>query len=271
MLSPAVKVLQEWGLEPVLSPNLFRVQDQFAGSDEERAADLQQMLDDPSIKAIISARGGYGTIRIVDQLDFSLFKKQPKWIIGYSDITVLHSHLHTLGFETLHATMPVNFGVNEEATLSLKNMLFGSNASYTFGPHTLDRRGNASGPLVGGNLSLLYALNGSISDIDTTGKILFLEDLDEYLYHVDRMMVSMKRSGKLKGLAGLIVGGMTEMKDNEIPFGKTAEQIVFDAVKDYDYPVCFDFPAGHVDRNLAMILGRRVNLKVDKNKSSLAF
>lgn len=261
-LQPAIDILQNWGLEVVLGKNIFNADHQFSGTDEERAADLQSMLDDTSIKAVISARGGYGTVRIIDKLDFSTFKKHPKWIIGYSDITVLHSHIHNMGIQTLHATMPINFKVNEEATETLRKALFGEEIHYSFEPHALNKNGKAEGILVGGNLSLLYALCGSNSDIETNGKILFIEDLDEYLYHIDRMMMNLKRSGKLSGLAGLIVGGMSDMKDNAVPFGKTAEAIILDAVKEYNYPVCFHFPCGHIDRNLAIVLGRKVELEV---------
>jgi muramoyltetrapeptide carboxypeptidase len=267
-LEYAVGLFNSWGLEVVFGKNLFNEEHQFSGSDEERASDLQEMLNDHSINAVISARGGYGTIRIIDKIDWTAFRKQPKWIIGYSDITVLHSHIHNCGIETLHATMPVNFSKNSEATETLRKALFGEKLSYEVESHPLNRKGNAEGQLVGGNLSLLYALTGSISDIDTTDKILFIEDLDEYLYHVDRMMMNLKRSGKLSGLAGLIVGGMTDMKDNSIPFGKTAEEIIMDAVKEYDYPVCFNFPAGHVDRNLALIMGKELGLEVE-NKAPL--
>jgi muramoyltetrapeptide carboxypeptidase len=225
------------------------------------------MFDDTSVKAVISARGGYGTIRIIDKIDFTTFKKHPKWMIGYSDITVLHSHIYNLGFETLHATMPINFAVNAEATETLRKALFGEKLSYEAEKHSLNRTGIAEAELVGGNLSLLYALTGSASDLDTKGKILFIEDLDEYLYHIDRMMMNLKRSGKLENLVGLIVGGMTDMKDNAVSFGKTAEEIILDAVKEYDYPVCFNFPAGHIDRNLVLIIGRKVKLEVTAKNS----
>lgn len=269
-LQPAIDILYSWGLEVVLSKNLFNTDNQYSGTDDERADDLQMMLDDSSVKAIISARGGYGTIRIIDKLDFTSFQKSPKWIIGYSDITVLHSHIHNFGIETIHATMPINFTKNEEATESLRKVLFGEIINYKIESHPLNRKGIAEGEIVGGNLSLLYALSGSDSDIDTKGKILFIEDLDEYLYHIDRMMMQLKRAGKLDNLAGLIVGGMTEMKDNLIPFGKTAEQIIIDVIKEYNYPVCFNFPAGHIDRNLAIIMGRNVKLTVNgKNTLSI--
>ncbi|MBA3706658.1 MAG: LD-carboxypeptidase [Bacteroidetes bacterium] len=264
-MAPAIAILKGWGLNVVLSKNLFKSNNQFSGKDEERTADLQGMLDDTSIKAIISARGGYGTLRIIDKINFEKFKKNPKWIIGYSDITVLHSHIHNLGIETLHATMPINFTKNKEATESLRKVLFGEKLNYEIKSHPLNRKGNATGQLVGGNLSLLHALTGSVSDIDTKGKILFIEDLDEYLYHIDRMMLNLKRAGKLKNLKGLVVGGMNDMKDNAIPFGKTAEEIILDAVKEYKYPVCFNFPAGHVERNLTLYLGRKVKLNVDEN------
>ncbi|MES2394373.1 MAG: LD-carboxypeptidase [Bacteroidota bacterium] len=261
-IQSAIDIFNAWGLEVVLSKNLFNVDNQFSGTDDERADALQIMLNDDSIKAIISARGGYGTIRIIDKINFTNFKKHPKWIIGYSDITVLHSHINNFGIETLHATMPINFAKNAEATETLRKALFGEQLNYQFESHPLNRKGEAEAELIGGNLSLIYALTGSVSDIDTKGKILFIEDLDEYLYHIDRMMLNLKRSGKLDHLAGLIIGGMTDMKDNTIPFGKTAEEIITDAVKEYDYPVCFNFPAGHVEKNLALYFGRKVKLKV---------
>jgi len=268
-LQPAIDTFKRWGLEVVLSKNLFGSDHQFSGTDAERAADLQSALDDDSIKAVISARGGYGTMRIVDQIDFTKFKQHPKWIIGYSDITVLHSHIHNFGIETMHATMPINFPVNAEAVETMQKLLFGEKLAYQMEKHPLNKTGVAEAQVVGGNLSLLYALTGSASSIHTKGKILFIEDLDEYLYHIDRMMLSLKRYGKLSDLAGLVVGGMTDMKDNQIPFGKTAEEIILDAVKDYNYPVCFNFPAGHVNRNLALVLGRRMKLVVGDTTSSL--
>jgi muramoyltetrapeptide carboxypeptidase len=269
-IQPAIDILKIWGLEVVLSKNLFKSDNQFSGTDNERAEDLQMMLDDASVRAIISARGGYGTIRIIDKIDFTKFKQHPKWIVGYSDITVLHSHIHNLGVETLHATMPINFTKNVEATESLRKALFGEQLIYEIENHPQNKKGICEGELVGGNLSLLYALTGSVSDINTEGKILFIEDLDEYLYHIDRMMLNLKRSGKLNHLAGLLVGGLTDMKDNAIPFGKTVEEIILDAVKEYNYPVCFNFPAGHVDRNMAICLGKNIQLKIE-SKVTLTF
>jgi len=263
-LQPAIEIITAWGLKVVLPKNIFCVDNQFAGTDDERAADLQWALDDANIKAVICARGGYGTVRIVDKLDFTNFVKHPKWIVGYSDITVLHQHINqNFGIASLHATMPINFAKNTEATETLRKALFGEELNYTIHAHALNRNGEASGELIGGNLSLIYALCGSKSDIDTKGKILFIEDLDEYLYHIDRMMMNLKRSGKLQHLAGLIVGGMSDMKDNTVAFGKTAEEIIIDAVKEYNFPVCFDFPAGHIDRNLALVMGGVVKLEVN--------
>lgn len=262
-LGPAIQTFTEWGLEVVLGKNLFETDNQYAGTDAQRTADLQEMLDDPEIKAIVCARGGYGTARIIDDIDFTNYTLWPKWIAGYSDITVLHSHIHTnLGIETMHAIMPLNFPGTPEAMDSLKKALFGEEISYNLDPHPFNRPGSCSGQLVGGNLSILYSINNTASDIDTTNKILFIEDLDEYLYHIDRMMMNLRRSGKLENLAGLIVGGMTEMNDNEVPFGKTAYEIIAEAIIPYSYPVIFNFPAGHISDNRVLILGRRSEMTV---------
>ena len=266
----AFDIFKSWGLETVVGKNLFNQDHQFSGTDDERAEDLQSMLDDPSVKAIIGARGGYGTLRIIDKIDFTKFRKSPKWVVGYSDITVLHSHIHNLGIQVIHGTMPINFSKNGEALETLRKTLFGEELHYEIGSNDLNRKGNGEGELVGGNLSLLYALTGSVSDLNTKGKILFIEDLDEYLYHIDRMMVSLKRSGKFDQLAGLIVGGMTDMKDNTIPFGKNAEEIILDNVKEFKFPVCFNFPAGHIDRNLALIFGKKMKLSINHNGASLS-
>ncbi|MBI2270286.1 MAG: LD-carboxypeptidase [Bacteroidetes bacterium] len=261
---PALNKLHEWGLEIELGKHIFNENFQFAGTDDDRTADLQKMLDDRSIKLIISARGGYGMLRIIDKLDFKIFSKHPKWIVGYSDITVLHAHIHrNYGIETVHAIMANIFDKNEEAVDTLRKALFNEPLSYRVESHLLNRKGKAEGEVIGGNLSLLYALSASRSDIDTKGKLLFIEDLNEYLYHIDRMMMNLKRAGKLKGLAGLVVGGMTDMKDNPNPFGKTAEEIIFEAVSEYNYPVCFNFPAGHIEKNLALVFGRKARFSVD--------
>ena len=266
-MRPAIEVLSKWGLEVVLGENLFKEQNQFSGTTEQRTSDLQKALDDEIIKAVFCARGGYGTVQIIDELDFSKFIESPKWIEGYSDVTVLHNHINqNFNVQTLHATMPINFPTNTKESLeSLKSALFGSALNYEFESHQLNRKGEAEGVLVGGNLSIIYSLTGTKSQIETKGKILFLEDLDEYLYHVDRMMMNLKRAGMLKNLAALIIGGMPGMNDNVISFGKTAKEIIQDAVKEYNYPVCFDFPAGHIDDNRTLVMGENVKLLVDGN------
>jgi muramoyltetrapeptide carboxypeptidase len=263
---PSIRLFQKWGLAVVLGTHVFGNDNQFAGSDSQRQADLQQMLDDPTIRAIICARGGYGTVRIIDKLNFNGFCRNPKWIVGYSDITVLHSHINKhFMIETLHSVMPVNIkqpDLEDGSIESLRTALFGEKLFYktpiTFGFRT----GLSEGILTGGNLSIIYSLMGTASELDTAGKILFIEDVDEYLYHIDRMMMTLKRAGKMNQLTGLIVGGMDRMNDNEIPFGKTAIGIISEAVSEYDYPVCYNFPAGHGDKNLAMILGRKVKFEV---------
>ncbi|HNW99086.1 MAG TPA: LD-carboxypeptidase [Bacteroidales bacterium] len=274
-IKPAIDKFLEWDFNVLLSKNIFAQENQYAGSDAQRLNDIQEMLDNPEIKAIVCARGGYGTVRIIDKINFNSFIKKPKWIVGYSDITVLHSHIHThYNIETIHATMPLNFPADRsdnEALDSLKKVLTGEKINYSITHQPLSKPGKAEGILVGGNLSLLYALAATPSDINTSGKILFIEDLDEYLYHIDRMMLQLKRSGKLKNLAGLVVGGMTDMKDNTVPFGKTAYEIIHDAVKEYDFPVCIGFPAGHIDDNRALILGRKISLEVKDECSKIIF
>ena len=264
-IQPAVAFFESYGLSVVLGKNLFESSNQYAGTDAQRTEDLQWALNDKTIKAIIIARGGYGSVRTIEQIDFTEFKKHPKWMVGYSDVTVLHNAIHKIGVATLHATMPLNFTKNEEATKSMVDALFGKLIQVETEENYSNISGTTKGQLVGGNLSLIYSLSGTPFDIDTRDKILFIEDLDEYLYHIDRMMMQLKLSGKLKKLKGLIVGGMTDMKDNAIPFGKFPEDIILDAVKEYNYPVCFDFPAGHIDRNLAMYFGREVELTVSDN------
>lgn len=273
-IQPALDLLKQWGLNAVLGKTIDAEKNQFAGSDNLRAEDFQKMLDDPQIKAIWCAKGGYGTVRIIDKLNFSEFLQNPKWIIGYSDVTVLHSHIHNLGVETLHSQICENIEKKSEKT---RNSIFKSlfrekySISYPSENFKKNRLGLTSGQLVGGNLSILYSLCGSDSAIDTHGKILFIEDLDEYLYHVDRMMVNLKRNGMLANLKGLIVGGMTDMHDNKAPFGKNAEEIIFDAVSEYDFPVCFNFPSGHIDDNRALILGREVELNVQSSTINIQF
>jgi muramoyltetrapeptide carboxypeptidase len=273
-MAPALSRLEAWGFEVVLGQHVFSSDFQFAGTDEQRASDLQKALDDVSVKAILCSRGGYGTVRIIDRLDFNGFRKNPKWLAGFSDVTVLHSHIHSrLGIETIHSLVPLTFPSGEPetpATESLRTALLGEKLSYLLDHHPLSRPGEATGVLTGGNLSILYNLTGTVSDIDTRGKILLIEDVDEYLYHVDRMMMNLKRTGKLSGLRGLVIGWMNRMKDNEEPFGRDAYGIILDAVREYDYPVCFGFPSGHNSDNRALILGRKVRLKVAE-RTTLSF
>ncbi|MBT6965474.1 MAG: LD-carboxypeptidase [Flavobacteriales bacterium] len=265
-LDPAIKTIESWELKVELGSNLFEVDNQFSGTIEQRSTDLQTMIDDDSIKAILCARGGYGTVQIIDNIDFSKLKNNPKWIVGYSDVTVLHSHLNKLGIASLHATMPINFKTNaKESLASLKNGLFGNENNILCGPHPFNKFGKVEAEVVGGNLSILYSLLGSNSDVDTDGKILFIEDLDEYLYHIDRMMMNLKRNGKFTKLKGLVVGSMSDMNDNTIPFGKTAEEIILEYIKEFDFPVCFNFPAGHLDDNRTLVFGKECILEINEN------
>jgi muramoyltetrapeptide carboxypeptidase len=239
---------------------------QFAGSDGERLADLQAMLDDPEIKAVICARGGYGTGRLIDRVDLNALASRPKWIAGFSDVTALHCLiLMKIGMAVLHSPMPYTLGEGkDEAGLSsLIRALRGEFTDYEIPPHPLNRNGNAQGLLLGGNLSVLFSLTGTSFQIPTRGAVLFLEDVDEYLYHLDRMMLNLRMSGMLKNLNGLIIGGMTDMHDNEVPFGKNAYGIIRDTVEPYGFPVCFGFPAGHQVPNLTLVLGREVHLEVE--------
>jgi muramoyltetrapeptide carboxypeptidase len=271
-MQPTIDLLESWGLNVVIGKSIGLEENQLAGSDEERAADLQEQLDNPNIKAIWCARGGYGTVRVVDLIDFTKFKKSPKWLVGFSDVTVLHNHLNTMGYKSIHGIMPISLAkASKEAIESLRLSLFGQPLQYAIDPHPMNRLGKASGELVGGNLSILYSLLGSPSVIDCTDKILYIEDLDEYLYHIDRMMMNLKRNGCLESLKGIIVGSMTDMKDNDIPWGKNALEIVQDVTKQYNIPVIFNFPAGHIHDNRALILGNNVTIDVTENCSTVVF
>ncbi len=268
-----ISTLQQWGFKVKIGKTLGNQFHYFSGTDEERLQDLQIMLDDDSIKAILCGRGGYGLSRIIDAIDFTNFKKAPKWIIGYSDITVLHSHLYSkLNTASLHSPMAAAFndgGANNEYIQSLHKALTGEKSSYNCEANVLNRTGQANGQLVGGNLSLIAHLIGSSSAFDTDGKILFLEDVGEYIYNVDRMFIQLKRAGMLDGLAGLLIGSFTEMKDTVIPFGQQVYDLIFDKVKEYSYPVCFDFPVGHTDKNYALKVGVEYNLTVTEHGVNL--
>jgi muramoyltetrapeptide carboxypeptidase len=271
----AIKLIKSWGFNVVLGDNLYGEFHQFSGTDEQRASDLQAMISNSEVAAILCVRGGYGSVRLLDLVNLRDLQRNPKWIVGYSDITVFHGILNCwYMMETIHGVMPFKFpadGLENESTRSLRKVLMGESPTYSAQAHPFNRLGEAKGLLTGGNLSILYSLSGTDADITTDGKILFIEDLDEYLYHIDRMMMNLKHSGKLKNLAGLVVGGMNEMNDNLVPFGKNAYEIVMEAVKDLDFPVCFGFPAGHQEPNVALIMGRKVRLTVDETGSSLEF
>ena len=259
----AIQWLKAQGFVPVYDERLFAVHHIFAGTDDFRAAVFQEYLDNEEIEAIWLARGGYGNIRIIDKLDFSRFLEHPKWIVGFSDSTVIHGKLSRLGCPSIHASMPYFFeNKTPEAQQSLFNALTGKPLHYEFPAHTLNRIGEAEGEIVGGNLSVLYGMMGSGTFPETDGKILFIEEVDEYVYHIDRMMRALKRAGKLANLKGLVVGGLTQIHDNTHPFGQTVEEVIAEVVKEYGYPLCFSFPAGHFDDNRAMVLGRRISLIV---------
>jgi len=271
----AVDLLKEWGLNAIVGEHVFSKADHFAGTDEERCEDLQKAMDDPTISAIWCARGGYGTVRILDKLDYTKLKENPKWIIGYSDITALHNQLHNQGFESLHALMCVSLTQDitevQESVDTFKAALFGNPPNYDLEGSKYNREGEAKGQLIGGNLTILHTMLGSDTSLDTSGKILFIEEIGEYKYHIDRMLQSMKRAGYFENLNGLVVGDMSKLRKNTTLWGTSVEQLILDALAEYDFPIAFNMPAGHEDDNRALVLGRTVELKVGKEKSSLYF
>lgn len=269
-----IQVLEQWGYRVKPGKTLGHQFHYFAGTDDERLEDLQQMLDDEQVKAILCGRGGYGVSRIIDRLNFDRFRRHPKWIIGFSDITLLHAHIYSrLQTATLHAPMAAAFnddGWQHVYVQSLKLALEGYAASYTCDTHPFNKAGDVTAPLVGGNLSLLAHMVGSPSEIDTRGKILFIEDVGEYIYNVDRMLLQLKRSGKLSGLAGLVIGAFSDMKDTTIPFGQTVDEVIRHQVHEYGYPVCFNFPVGHITENYALKIGAAYQLQVAPDGVQLA-
>jgi muramoyltetrapeptide carboxypeptidase len=270
---PAVEWLEKQGYPVALGRHVFAQHYQFAGTDNQRLEDLQEALDDPETSAIICSRGGYGMVRILRRLKFDRFLEIPKWLVGFSDITILHTCLNNQRVATIHGTMPRYFfdndGIPTENLRSLMQLLTGEKVFYSFQNDENNRTGNASGELVGGNLSIISSMHGTPCELKTNGKILFLEEIDEFLYHTDRMMHQLKLSGKLDNLAGLVLGSFTDMKDNESPFGKTVHEIISEAVEEYSYPVAFGFPAGHDKKNLALAFGKKWELNVSEKHSTL--
>jgi muramoyltetrapeptide carboxypeptidase len=269
-LDEVIRIITEQGYIVKLSQNLLSEDNQYCGSDEQRAADLQQAINDDNCKAILCFRGGYGTVRILEKVNFKPLIASPKWICGYSDVTAIHNALNGLGLASLHCTMPVNFDSNtEEALTSFFDHLSGKRVTIKSSPHQFNVTGTCEGLLIGGNLSMLYSLSGTKYDIDTSGCILFLEDLDEYLYHVDRMMWNFSLSNKLLNIKGLVIGGVTDMNDNSIPFGKSAEEIILEHTKPLNIPISFGFPAGHVDDNRALAFGKSYTLSITEQGAEL--
>ncbi|MEN3323913.1 LD-carboxypeptidase [Mariniflexile soesokkakense] len=271
----AKNLLKSWGLHVVLGKNVFNQNNHFAGTDDERREDFQKAMDDPKISAIWCARGGYGAVRILDKLDYSKFKKYPKWVIGYSDITAIHNQVHNEGFESLHAMMCTSLQDNNETikeTIStFKDALFGTQITYTLEGLEYNKAGTASGQLVGGNLTILHTMLGSKTSINTAGKILFIEEIGEYEYHIDRMLQSLKRAGYFDDCKGVLVGNITKVRRNTTAWGVSVEQLILDALAEYSFPIAFNMPAGHEKDNRALILGRTVEMTVEKEKSKILF
>ena len=267
----AIAKLSEFGLRVEPGKNLYKQDNQFAGSDIEKLEDINDAIRNPEVRGILCARGGYGSVRIIDKIDIAALKKDPKWIVGYSDITAILNHiLAEANIAGIHGTMPVNFAKNSDESIQyLVNALTGNENTYAAPTHKLNRNGTAEGRMVGGNLSMIYSLLGSKTQPNTDGNILFLEDLDEYLYHIDRMMMALKRAGMFENLAGLIIGGMSDMNDNAVPFGKSAEETIRSQVSEYAFPVCFNFPSGHIDDNRAWIHGKKIRLTVKNDQPSI--
>jgi muramoyltetrapeptide carboxypeptidase len=271
----AKKLIVEWGLVPIIGKNIYKKNYHFAGNDKQRLEDLQWAFDHENIKAIWCARGGYGSIRIIDQLSFDQFKKYPKWLIGYSDITVLHNKLNNLGFETIHGMMAVNMEEKQkeinESIESLKNCLFGKLKSYHINNNKYNRIGKSSGILVGGNLTLLASQLGSSSEIDTKDKILFIEEIGEYKYHIDRMLQSLKRAGFFDNCNGVLIGDMSEIKINSPSWGSSVNELIYDVLKPYKFPISFGIQSGHLKHNESLIFGRNIDLDVKASKTIISF
>ncbi|MDG1040190.1 MAG: LD-carboxypeptidase [Polaribacter sp.] len=268
VIDQAKELAESWGLHVVYGKHLFDTAGHFSATDEERAEDFQKAMDNPNIKAIWAGRGGYGTVRILDRLDYSKFIESPKWVIGYSDITALHSHLNTLGYETIHGMMGTSMGDDAEKIVetlkSFKKSLFGEKLSYSLVSVKENRKGTAKGKLIGGNLSLLASMLGSKSQMNADDKILFIEEVGEYKYSMDRMLQSLKRAGFFEKCKGIIVGDISKIKSNTTKWGSSMEQLILDVIAEYDFPVLFNFPAGHEPDNRSLIFGRTIEMNVTK-------
>ncbi|MCX7548500.1 LD-carboxypeptidase [Xanthomarina sp. F1114] len=274
-IQQAKSLLKSWGLNVVVGKHVFNQNNHFAGTDDERCEDFQEAMDNSSISAIWCARGGYGAVRILDKLDFTKLKERPKWLIGYSDITALHNQFHNEGFETIHALMCTSLSDDPnditETIDTFKKAIFGEPLSYTLKGSAYNKTGTVSAPLVGGNLTMLHTMLGSKTSIDTSGKILFIEEIGEYKYHIDRMLQSLKRAGYFDDCAGLLVGDMSKIRKNTTAWGSSIEQLILDALADYNFPIAFNMPAGHEKDNRAMVLGETIKMTVGKDESTVVF
>ncbi len=267
----AKTTLQKLGFDAIVGKHAKSKHFQYAGTDKERTADFQNALNDKHIKAIFCARGGYGSARIIDMVDWSVLQSKPKWIVGYSDITAIHSTVNKLGIASIHGTMPVNYTQNkkDENLLKLLNVLMGTPIHYTFKKSNLCSINKLEAEITGGNLSVLYSIRGTKIDAKLKDKILFIEDLNEYLYHLDRMLMNFALGDIFSNIKGLIVGGMTDMKDNNDPYGQTAQEIIASHTHKHKIPVCFNFPSGHQEINMPFILGN--NCKIETTGLSYTF
>lgn len=273
-IDKAKGIFESWDLQVRYGKNLFEQQNQFSGTDEQRLEDLQEAIDDEHVKAIVCARGGYGTIRIIDKIDWSHFVDKPKWVLGYSDITILHAKIHNLGFESIHSPMPVNmakYSENDPILNQIREALFFGQLNYANLFHQLNRNGFGRAKIIGGNLAILHSLLGTKYDMDYQGKFLFIEDVGEQLYKIDRMLHSFKLAGKFDELEGMLVGGFTEIEDGKRPFGKSAEEIIYDITADYNFPVAFGLPIGHLKNNHPLILGAEIKIEIARQQAKIKF
>jgi muramoyltetrapeptide carboxypeptidase len=273
-IDKAKSIFESWDLQVRYGKNLFKQQGQFSGTDQQRLEDLQEALDDEHVKAVVCARGGYGTIRIIDKIDWSHFVNKPKWVLGYSDITILHAKIHNLGFESIHCPMPVNmakYSENDPILTQIREVLFFGQLNYANLFHQLNRNGFGRAKIIGGNLSILHSLLGTKYDMDYQGKFLFIEDVGEQLYKIDRMLHSFKLGGKFDELEGMLVGGFTEIEDGKRPFGKSAQEIIYDVTADFNFPVAFGLPIGHQKNNHPLILGAEIKIEIARQQAKIKF